>query len=352
MNSPASPADGDALKTPPKPDDSLPPVQAPNAAFILQLFLIPAVIVSIIVCVWLMFSWLAHMGNDPQKLVQDIRKMNSASWQKALVLANMLRNDEYDHLKDDSQLAGELAGLLNAQLAEPGEDDRSIKLRRFLCRAIGEFRTPEGMPVLLIAATQEQNERDVEVRRSALAAIAILSSNVGSERALEDPEVLKTLIAASKERAGNEPQKTERAALRSTAAFALGVVGGPEAADRLAKMTMDSEPDVRYNAAIGLARSGDVRSVGVLKQMLDPENKQAVRGEASDAARERKRLDVMGNAIRAIVKLKEQNSAWDSNDIRGELEALANKNELNSITLEAKAALAKLSDNSDSKSPQ
>ena len=60
----------------------------------------------------------------------------------------------------------------------------------------------------------------------------------------------------------------------------------------------------------------------------------------------------MGNAIRAIVKLKEQNSAWDSNDIRGELEALANKNELNSITLEAKAALAKLSDNSDSKSPQ
>ncbi len=342
MNSPVSPQEGAVLEKTTNPDDTLPPVEPPNSAFILQLFLIPAIIVTIIVCVWLMFSWLAHMGNDPQKLVQDIRKMNSASWQKALVLANMLRNDEYDHLKDDPKLAGELADLLKAQLVESGKDDRSIKLRRFLCRAIGEFRTPEGMPALLIAATQEKNERDVEVRRSALAAIAILTSQVGSERARENPEVLSTLIAASKERASSDPQRSERAAIRSTAAFALGVLGGTEATDRLAKMTLDSEPDVRYNAATGLARNGDERAVTVLKQMLDPNNKQAVRGEKSESAKERKRLDVMGNAIRAIVKLKEQNLAWDSSEVRDELQSLADKNALNSITLEARAALLRL----------
>ena len=36
---------------------SLPPVEAPTGSFILQLFLIPLVIVTMVVLLWLMFSW-------------------------------------------------------------------------------------------------------------------------------------------------------------------------------------------------------------------------------------------------------------------------------------------------------
>ena len=42
--------------------ESLPPVEAPTTTFLLQLFLIPLLIVSIVVLLWLMFSWMAHMG--------------------------------------------------------------------------------------------------------------------------------------------------------------------------------------------------------------------------------------------------------------------------------------------------
>ena len=51
----------------------LPPVKAPSAGFLVQLFLIPMIIVSIIVMVWVLFSWIAHMGTDPRDLVRDLR---------------------------------------------------------------------------------------------------------------------------------------------------------------------------------------------------------------------------------------------------------------------------------------
>lgn len=349
MNSPSTPSteppqpetDAAAPSKPLKPDQ-LPPVAPPSSAFILQLFLIPLIIVSIIVCVWLMFSWLAHMGNDPQKLVQDIRKQNSASWQKALVLANMLRNEEYDHLKDDPQLASELSDLLRMYLKEGGDDDRSIKLRRFLARAIGEFRTPEVLPALLQAARQENNLRDLEVRRSALEALAILSSNLGPEKMRARTEVIDVLLDASRERSDDGSDRLDRAAIRSTAAFALGVIGGEEATDRLAQMAIDGEPDVRFNAAIGLARNGDARAETVLLQMLDPDNEQAVKNEASDNARQRKRLDVMVNAIRAIVKLHQVNPGWDTSEVERQLEKLSSQTEYEPVALEAKQALSQL----------
>ena len=43
---------------------SLPPVSPPTGTFILQLFLIPLMIVTIVVVLWLLFSWVAHMGRD------------------------------------------------------------------------------------------------------------------------------------------------------------------------------------------------------------------------------------------------------------------------------------------------
>ncbi len=52
----------------PWPDQQLPPVKPPSPAFLMQLFFIPLIIVTIIVMVWLMFSWLAHMGTKPEQL--------------------------------------------------------------------------------------------------------------------------------------------------------------------------------------------------------------------------------------------------------------------------------------------
>ena len=51
------------------PDDALPPVEPPSAGFILQLFVVPGVIVVVVIMIWLMFNWLAHMGTDPRSYV-------------------------------------------------------------------------------------------------------------------------------------------------------------------------------------------------------------------------------------------------------------------------------------------
>ena len=50
--------------------------------------------------------------------------------------------------------------------------------------------------------------------------------------------------------------RSDNAPLRGSAAFTLGVLGGDEAVERLVQLVADDTNDVRYNAAIGLARQG------------------------------------------------------------------------------------------------
>jgi len=105
MSSPLPPSE------PLSPDDALPPVEPPSAGFILQLFVVPGVIVVVVVTVWLMFNWLAHMGNDRDAYVRDLSRNNEARWQAAFNLANALRAERITNqpeLTIDSELAAQL----------------------------------------------------------------------------------------------------------------------------------------------------------------------------------------------------------------------------------------------------
>src|SRR6476659_8764798 len=87
--------------------ESLPPVAPPTATFILQLFLIPLLIVSIVVMLWLLFGWIAHMGHDNAgELVRGIERGDSGSGQLAFELASLLRSSDpkYDALRNDTVL--------------------------------------------------------------------------------------------------------------------------------------------------------------------------------------------------------------------------------------------------------
>ena len=90
------------------PDDALPPVEPPSAGFLVQLFLIPGIIVSIIVVVWLLFHWLAQMGSDPRDYVKKLRGNNEVRWQAAVNLAGALGNPENKALRSDVEMAEEL----------------------------------------------------------------------------------------------------------------------------------------------------------------------------------------------------------------------------------------------------
>ncbi|MGC4002477.1 MAG: hypothetical protein QM811_04775 [Pirellulales bacterium] len=64
--------------SPYSPDKNLPPVEAPTVGFLMKLFFIPGIIVSVIVGVWMLFTWLAHMGSDPQQELKTLRGNSSA----------------------------------------------------------------------------------------------------------------------------------------------------------------------------------------------------------------------------------------------------------------------------------
>lgn len=303
----------------------LPPVEAPTAGFILQLFLIPMMIVSVIVGVWLAFTWMAHLGNDPQDLVAALRVPNESGWQKADILAAMLRNPSNDQLKKDVMLAENLAQVLRGQLTAGATDEKSVLMRVFICRALGEFRVAEALPALIEAVRTDRTTEDLLVRDAALQAIAVLARNlvaVQDAKVLQGNEqLLAALLDASRDYA-EEGNGSEHAKIRSAAAYTLGVVGGQAARDRLGEMLRDAFPNARYNAAIGLCRHGDMRAIPVLLAMLDAQNTRVVEGEVSDSERLRKRSLVMMNAIRAAGRLAARKPAFDLPKLRDRLEQI------------------------------
>src|SRR5687768_12143051 len=95
--------------------EHLPPVEPPSAAFIVQLFLVPALIVAAVIGLYLLFGKLAAGDTDWRQLVSDIKSDNpNVRWRAALNLAEGLDSDESRGL-DGQQLASipEIATALN-----------------------------------------------------------------------------------------------------------------------------------------------------------------------------------------------------------------------------------------------
>ncbi len=291
-------------KSPLPSGQALPPVQPPNASFILQLFLIPMMIVMIIVSLWLAVNWLTQVGTDPGKLVDELQQPNDGSWQRAFTLANMLRNPEYEYLRDDDELAGRLGKVLENLLVEASPNKDRVQLRIFVCRALGEFRTPVVFPPLLEGCTTEKNIEDLSVQRAALEALAIAVGGLPTTDEAARADLSEPIIELSRSSTGDETDgASTRDEVRATTAFTLGVLGDPAALARLVVMLDDPFPNARYNAATGLARAGDPRAIPVLVEMLDPENPQVVQDVIEPDEQSRKRLEVMTNAIRSVERL-------------------------------------------------
>ena len=303
------------------PDDALPEVEPPSAGFLLQLFVVPAIIVLIIVMGWLMFNWLAHMGDDPRELIDSLRRDNAARWQKAASLADWLNHSGNDPVKRDRVVAAELAALLDervdAGLEERQEDD--VRLRAFLCKALGEFKVDSVLPALLRAANTGRYENELLVRRSAIEAIALLAVNVEPSGSSSHVDLMPTL-----DRAASDPEE----GIRAPAAFALGVLGSDDALRRLNRMLDDPHPTVRFNAATGLARHGDRAALDVLIEMLDPELSAALDSEIGEQARALKRIAIRKNALEAIGQFARQDPEIPTDSIQSAIATLLNSDDL------------------------
>ena len=90
------------------------------------------------------------------------------------------------------------------------------------------------------------------------------------------------------------------------AVYALGALPGDAPLAALRKALGDEAPDVRWNAAIGLARHGNHEGVGVLRQMLDRSYvEQTVTREVRLDADVDPVADVIIGGLRALAALKD-----------------------------------------------
>ncbi len=275
-------------------DDALPPVEPPSAAFLVQLFLVPGIIVAIIVCVWLAFHWLAHLGNDPQAYVRTLQRDNEGRWQAALNLANDLRGPGGGALKEDEGLARELGRILGDEATSGRTGEQSETLRVYLCRALGEFSVPSAAAPLV---ERVGDVNDPQTARAAVEALSVLQTNLAAAgRGLADPAAAtEAVIAAS---------RSDDAPLRSAAAFTLGVLGGQPAVERLLGLTGDTIDDVRFNAALGLARQGRTEAYEGLGEMLAlPDIAPGAADDAATQSQRYKRALVVVNALRGVALL-------------------------------------------------
>ena len=266
--------------------EELPPVTPPSAGFIVQLFLIPALIVMAVVAVWALFGKLADSGSDWAPLVADLGSGNEhRQWRAAQELAQMIRNEQLqppvgrEPLASNPLVADALVTLLQESLKSttPGAED--VLQQEFLVRALGALQADEKtLPVLALAMNQS---RDVEVRKSSLMALTSIAgrrfdaemgydavNGSDTSRKLRSPLAQPTISdAAVLEELWKATQDPE-AIIRHLAAYATANVSGPKAIEQLKVMLLDGDRRTRANAVMGLARNGVPDAVDALTKLL------------------------------------------------------------------------------------
>ncbi len=333
------------MSTPRSPEPVQTEVASSTTRLPVRLFVIPMILVVILVAIWLPIRWMLHPNDDPKSLVSNLQPINRDSWWSAYAMSRLLQSPDHQDLKDDSELCRQLVAILASDLTATATDESHVRLRVFLCRALGEFRVDDGLPVLVEAASSRPGAV-MDVRYAALESIAILSDTLGRERVVSQARLIDVVLQASRVPTQAHSER-ETSKLRATAAFVLGVIGGPRARDRLARMLNDGHANTRYNAATGLARSGDERAIPVLLEMVDADAPAAVQGETTSASRALKRASVIVNGIRATVQLAHQIPQSDLAALRVAIDQLTVRSDLSSrLRMDAKRALVQLNGNS------
>jgi len=248
-------------------------------ALAVQFFLIPLVVVGLTATVYIGFRSLLADDRGPQDYLAAIRNGGSSRrWPAAYELSRLMADPK---IRADKSLAPALIKAFH-------ESDGDPQVRRYLALAIGRLDPPLP-PDAVAGLTHALDDPDSETRISAIWAL-------GSSG---DPAVvprLLTLYAAPDVDAG----------IRKMIVYALGALPGDAQDATLRTALRDEAPDVRWNAAVALARHGSHEGVPVLKQMLDrPYVERTVKREVRVDEDLDPVADVMISGLRAAAVLKD-----------------------------------------------
>jgi len=253
-----------------------PLVAAPALA--VQFFLIPLAVVGIAVTVYVGFRSLLADNRGAQDYIAEVRNGGSdRRWPAAYELSRLMADPK---VRADRTLGPELVKAFEAT------PDTDPLVKRYLALAIGRLDPP--LPARAIEdLTGALGSTDGETRISAIWAL-------GSSG---DPAVVSTLVPLFE-----SPDQ----GVRKIVVYALGALPGEAQVPTLRAALQDSAADVRWNAAVALARKGSHEGVPVLQQMLDRQYvEQAVKRDARQDDDRDPIADVMISGLRAAATLKD-----------------------------------------------
>jgi hypothetical protein len=338
MSAPASPENQPAGESPPpegtsrpfSPED-LPPVEPPSAGFILQLFVVPALIVGVILGVWLLFRMSASSDQNWERQIGELRQENPhRRWRGATSLVQMLQADalageQGQKLRSNPELAGKLSMVLREQLGKGEASEENRKLLAYLMIALGWLDAHEETLPLLIESIG--GSHDSEVRRNALTAVALIAGREFEAGTYLDREPLTAALL--------ESSRDGEARIRQLAVYTLGLLDPDTTGHRVRTMLDDNDEYVRANAAIALARAKSTEGLGVLTYVLaravnEPSALDQIDGKDAEArnqanAREIELRVMTLNALQAIEELAPQLSASERERVMPLVDSLAAK---------------------------
>jgi len=270
------------MTTVPPDDPASVPAQtseAPEPAYrqgtpflVLQFFIFPLSIVAVCVTVFVIFGLIASEGKGPRQYLDEVRTGSAnRRWQAAFELTKVLQAHRDPALKDPRFVEEAVRTLKESA----GDDPR---VRRYLALALGRLGDRAAVPALLEAARDagpDGGHPDPETQIYAVWALG----------AIGDAQAEPTLV---------ELAKSEDAGVRKTAVHALGSFPVEAARAALVTALADTVEDVRWNAAVALARRRDTAAVPVLLEMLDRSRLAHVQGMTDD-----QQVDALVQAIEA-----------------------------------------------------
>jgi len=248
-------------------------------ALAVQFFLIPLAVVAIAISVYIGLRSLLADDRGPQDYLAEIRNGGSSRrWPAAYELSRLMADPK---VRADKSLA---PALVKAFQDAAGDQ----QVRRYLALAIGRLDPP--LPADAVAdLTHALEDPDSETRISVIWAL-------GSSG---DPAVVPRLISLYTAQ-DSDP------GIRKMVVYALGALPGDAQTDTLRTALQDGTADVRWNAAVALARHNNHEGVGVLRQMLDrPYVEQTVKRDVRVDEDQDPVADVMISGLRAAASLKD-----------------------------------------------
>jgi len=248
-------------------------------ALAVQFFLIPLTVVALTVTVYVGFRSLLADDKSPSDYLTEIRNGGSdRRWPAAYELSRLMSDPK---VRQDKTLA---AGLVKAFQESKADPD----VRRYLALAIGRLDPPLP-PDALADLTQALDDSDGQTRISVIWALG----SSGDEAVVPR---LTPIYQAQDSDAG----------IRKMVVYALGALPGESQIETLRAALKDETPDVRWNAAVALARHGNGEGAGVLHQMLDRAYvERTVKREIRQDEDQDPIADVMISGIRAGAAIKD-----------------------------------------------